>query len=204
MTRRVWRPRGVGTIYRFDLEAPIEVEKGDLVLLRLSHRELDCSITAVSDTTLDIVLPDDIGYAVDAGAELFLGAAWLLERLRSRVSAAFEVATRAPSHFNLPGALLTLGLGEIHISPVGPTPQYENERRPLNEEQERAISTAFRSPLTIVTAAAGTGKTVTLGATVEAFAADDERWCLMVVATVNLLFCYRRRCTTVHYSCATA
>jgi hypothetical protein len=59
-----------------------------------------------------------------------------------------------PSHFNLTGALLVLGLGEIDVSPVGPTPQYENARCPLNEEQERAISAAFRSLLSIVAAPA--------------------------------------------------
>jgi hypothetical protein len=156
-----------GTAYRFTLETPVDTESGTPAIVRLQLRDLEVTITRVADDAIDIVLPDDRGYAVD-GAELRLGTAWLVDKLRDRVTAAFEVAVRAPSLYNLDLALLTLGLGEIQVATLGPVPEYDNSTYPLTEEQALVIATVFRSPVTLVPAAGGTGKTVTLGALVEA------------------------------------
>jgi hypothetical protein len=159
---------GIGTTYRFALEGPLDVEPGTAVVLRTRHGELGGSIVRVSESALDVVLPDDTGYAVDAGVELWLETTCLTWRLHDRIGAALEVAERAPSLFNLPGALLALGLGDINVAPTGPAPHYENEKCPLNEEQERAVGTVLRSPLTILVAPPATGGSITLSAMVEA------------------------------------
>lgn len=102
------------------------------------------------------------------GAELLLDAPWLIERLRRRISEAFVVGLRTPDLLNLENALRVLGVGEIPITASRVAPRYDDLRCPLNEDQAQAIVAAFRSPLSVIAAPAGTGRTVTLGALVEA------------------------------------
>lgn len=159
---------GTGTHYRFPTAMSVDASDGDPVVLRVGQRELEGHLTAVDERHIDITLEDDLGPTVSSGAELLLEAPWLIERLRESVRKAFTGGLETDRIFNLAGALRTLGIGEIPVALTGLSPEYENGARPLNEEQARAISIAFRSPLSVIAAPAGTGKTLTIGALVEA------------------------------------
>lgn len=159
---------GSGSLYRFAMSGPLDASSGDPVLVRLGHREVEGVVAKCEDREVDVTLSDDVGHSVAAGGELLLEAPWMITRLRQRVSEAFEVGLGTPRLFNLKAALSTLGIGEIDVASIGLTPEYEDTRRPLNEAQARAIETAFRAPLSVIAAPAGTGKTLTLGALVEA------------------------------------
>jgi hypothetical protein len=157
-----------GSTYGFMAPTPVDASGGDPVVLIHDRREVEGIVTGVRDGECDLTLVEDIGATVPAGAELLLDAPWLLRRLRDRVRDAFEVGLMAPRLFNLRGGLLTLGIGEIGISPDGVTPSHEDSRQPLNEAQTRAVERVFRAPLSVLAAPGGTGKTVALGAVVEA------------------------------------
>ena len=159
---------GSGSVYQFGMPGPLDTSAGDPILLRIGDREVEGVVAACEDRLVQLTLLDDLGATVPPGGELLLDAPWMITRLAERVREAFEIGVETPRLFNLPNALRTLGIGEIAVGSIGPTPSYENERRPLNEAQERAVDVALRSPLTLLAAPAGTGKTLTLGALVEA------------------------------------
>lgn len=159
---------GSGSIYVFDAVEPLDASPGDPVLLRLGTREVEGVVAECRERFIKLTLDDDLGVAVPAGSELLLGAPWMLLRLRQRVRDAFEIGRGTPRLFNLANALRTLGIGEIEVRDAGPVVVYENDERPLNEAQERAVRVAFQSPVSVIAAPAGTGKTLTLGALVEA------------------------------------
>lgn len=159
---------GSGSRYRFAVSTLVDASVGAPSVLRLGHREVEGIVESYGDGVIELSLSEDVGADVAPGAELLLDAPWMIARLRQRVREAFEVGHGTPALFNLTNALRTLGIGEIEVAAVGLTPEYENRRRPLNEMQARAITVALRSPLSVIAAPAGTGKTLTLGALVEA------------------------------------
>jgi len=157
-----------GSVYQFTLATPVDASTGDPALLRIRDREYECVVSRCDGKTIELTLAEDVGALIPRGAELILGAPWLATRLRQRVREAFEVGLTTPHLFNISTALLTLGMGEITVAPIGLAPVYEDAVQPLNEAQADAIETAFSSPLSLIAAPAGTGKTLTLGALVEA------------------------------------
>ena len=162
------RVTATGAVYAFSTPRPLDANPGDPALLCHGPSELRAVITRCAPRTVELTIACDLGSPVPEGWELLLDAPWLIERLRHRVLAAFSAGVQAPAQFNLAGALRVLGIGEITVEPDGLDPQYEDLRRPLNEAQAAAVAAAFRSPLSIIAAPAGTGKTVTIGAIVEA------------------------------------
>lgn len=161
---------GTGSRYRITISGPIDASTGDPVLLQLGHREVEGVIAATGERDIEVTLSEDMGQSLPAGGELLLEAPWMVARLRQRVREAFEVGHATPRLFNLTNALRTLGIGEIPVAATAWVPEYDDEQRPLNEGQARAVSTAFRSPLSIVAAPGGTGKTHMLAALVQAAA----------------------------------
>lgn len=159
---------GSGYVYRFQTTAPSDAASGDPALLRLGGREYEAVVAAVEDRHLELTLSEDLGARLQRGAELLLEAPWLVSRLRKAVDEAFAVGLTTPHVFNLRTALLTLGVGEIEVAAAGLTPEYENEQHRLGTAQVRAVEVAFRSPLSLIAAPAGTGKTLTLAALAEA------------------------------------
>lgn len=159
---------GSGSVYRFTLSTPLDSSEGDPVLFRLGEREVDGVIATCTEREVQLTLNDDVGHTVRPGGELLLDAPWLVLRLRQRIRDAFEIGHGTPRLFNLPTALRTLGIGEIEVGATGTNPEYENERRPLNEAQSHAVEVGLRAPVSLIAAPAGTGKTLTLGALVEA------------------------------------
>lgn len=157
-----------GSVYRFAIATPLGASVGGPAFLRVRDCEHECIVSRCDGSILELTFTEDAGAVIPWGAELLLGAPWLVTRLRQRVREAFEVGLGTPHLFNLKGALLTLGTGEINVAPMGLAPEYEDTERPLNEAQVEAIETAFRSPLSLIAAPAGTGKTLTLSALVEA------------------------------------
>lgn len=157
-----------GSIYVFEAAEPVDASAGDPVLLQLGMREVEGAVVSCKDRVIELTLNDDLGAAIPPGGKLLLGAPWMLLRLRQRVRDAFEIGYGTPRLFHLANALRTLGIGEIEVRAAELVALYENETRPLNKAQERAVDVAFRSPLTVIAAPAGTGKTLTLGALVEA------------------------------------
>lgn len=185
---------GSGSQYRFDIPGPLDASSGDPVLVRVGEREIEGVIVQCEDRALIVILLDDLGAVVGPGGELLLDAPWMLTRLHQRVGEAFEIGLGTPKLFNLEGALRTLGIGEIAVGAVGRTPEYENERRPLNEAQERVIETAFRAPLSLVAAPAGTGKTLTLGALIEACYRAGLRTLVAAPSNVAVDLVFRQAC----------
>lgn len=159
---------GTGSVYRFSVSGPLDASDGDPILLRTEDREVEGVFLSCEDRFVELTLVDDLGAHVSAGGELLLDAPWMIARLRERVREAFEIGVETPRLFNLPNALRTLGIGEITVASAGLVPAYENEHRPLNEAQEQALGIALRSPLSIIASPAGTGKTLTFGALIEA------------------------------------
>ena len=159
---------GSGSVYRFGIAGPLDASDGDPILFRAGDREVEGVFLSCEDRVVQLTLDDDLGAHVPAGGELLLDAPWMVARLRERVREAFEIGVETPRLFNLPNALRTLGIGEITVASAGLTPDYEDDRRPLNEAQEQALGIALRSPLSIIASPAGTGKTLTLGALIEA------------------------------------
>lgn len=159
---------GLGSIYRFGIGDVPDASIGDPVVLRIRCLEVDGVITAVTAGSLDIRLSSDVGAHVPAGATLILEAPWLVRKLRRRIVESFELGLLTPQLFNLRNALRTLAIGTIDVGSEATPPAFENARRPLNEEQERAVSIALRSPVSVIASPGGTGKTLTLGALVEA------------------------------------
>lgn len=162
------RVAGSGSHYRFATSGPLDASSGDPVLVRLGEQEYEGVLVSHEERLVEVTLWEDVGPDVSPGGELLLDAPWLMTRLRDRVRDAFAVGVSTPRLFNLTNALRTLGIGEIPVASLGLSPTYEDDRRPLNEAQQRVIATAFRSPLSVVASPAGTGKTTTLGALVEA------------------------------------
>lgn len=156
-----------GSRYTFSTAVPIDAADGDHVSLRVGHREVGGTLSECRAHSFDVTLQEDIGSPVTPGAALALQPPWLIERVRSRVHDAIWIAQCTPGMFNLTNAMRVMRHGKIVVEEVGPTPTYENVRRPLNEEQERAVERAFRAPISIIVAPPGTGKTLTLGALVE-------------------------------------
>lgn len=159
---------GSGSVYRFNVSGPLDASDGDPILFRTEDREVEGAFLSCEDRVVQLTLVDDLGAYVPAGGELLLDAPWMIARLRERVREAFEIGVETPRLFNLPNALRTLGIGEITVASAGLTPDFENDRRPLNEAQEHALGIALRSPLSIIASPAGTGKTLTFGALIEA------------------------------------
>lgn len=157
-----------GSKYAFSTGATVDASDGDVVCLRAGHREVGGTVTACRAHCIELILHDDIGSPLSFGSQLALEPSWQYERLRSRVHDAIWVAQCTPKMFNLTNAMRIMKHGEIVVADAGPTPVYENVRRPLNEEQERAVELAFRAPISIIVAPPGTGKTQTLGALVDA------------------------------------
>lgn len=157
-----------GVVYAFSTPRPIDTEPGDPALLHDGQYDHRAIITRGETRAVELTLAADFGPTIPEGWELVLDPPWLLERLRQRVFQAFREGVRSTAQFNLPIALRVLGIGQIAPNLRGIDPQYEDVRRPLNEEQAAAVQIAFRSPLSVIAAPAGTGKTVTLGAIVEA------------------------------------
>lgn len=174
---------GLGSIYRFGMGDVPDASIGDPVVLRIRQQEVDGIITAVTAGSLDIRLSSDVGAHVPAGATLILDAPWLVRKLRRRIVESFELGLLTPRLFNLRNALRTLAIGTIMVEADGTPPEHENVRRPLNEEQERAVSIAFRSPVSVIASPGGTGKTLTLGALVEACYRSNLR--VLVTAPSN-------------------
>lgn len=162
------RVTATGVAYAFSTPRPLDANPGDPALLCCGPSKFRAVITRCAPRAVALTIACDLGSSVPEGWELLLDAPWLIDRLRLRVLAAFSEGVQTPTRFNLTGALRVLGIGEITVAPDGLDPQYENTRRPLNEAQATAVATAFRSPLSIIAAPAGTGKTVTIGAIVEA------------------------------------
>jgi hypothetical protein len=156
-----------GSRYSFSTAVPVDAADGDHVVLHVGQREVDGTVSECRARSFEVTLQEDVGSPVAAGAALALEPPWLIDCLRSRVHDAIWIAQGTPEMFNLPNAMRVMGHGKIVVEEAGPTPTYENARRPLNEEQERAVERAFRSPISIIVAAPGTGKTLTLGALVE-------------------------------------
>lgn len=159
---------GTGSRYRITISGPIDASTGDPVLLHLGHREVEGVIAATGERDIEVTLSEDMGQSLSPGGELLLEAPWMVARLRQRVREAFEVGHATPRLFNLQNALRTLGIGEIPVAATALVPEYDDDQLPLNEGQARAVSTAFRSPLSIVAAPGGTGKTHMLAALVQA------------------------------------
>jgi len=157
-----------GVVYAFSTPRPIDAEPGDPALLYDGQYDYRAVITRCESRAVELTLARDFGPTIPEGWELVLDPPWLLERLQQRIFEAFREGVRSAAHFNLGGALRVLGIGQIKTTLPGLDPQYEDVRRPLNEQQAAAVVTAFRTPLSVIAAPAGTGKTVTLGAIVEA------------------------------------
>lgn len=157
-----------GVEYGFSAPRAFDASPGDPALLCRGEEEYRVVITRCGHGAVELSISHDIGPAVPEGWELTLDVPWLIERLRARVLDSFTEGLETPALFNLRGALRVLGIGEIAVAADGTTPVYEDTRRPLNEEQSRAVSTAFRSPVIVIASPAGTGKTLTIGAIVEA------------------------------------
>lgn len=157
-----------GSVYAFALTAPTDADEGDPVMVRVGVREVDGTVVSCDEDAIRLTLSEDLGPAISAGTELLLDGPGMALRLRQRVREAFEIGRGTPRLFNLDNALRTLGIGEIEVQSVPHQPVYENASLPLNEAQARAVDVAFRSPISVIAAAAGTGKTLTLGALVEA------------------------------------
>jgi len=156
-----------GVVYAFSTPRPIDAEPGDPALLYDGQYDYRATITQGESRAIELTLARDFGPTIPEGWELVLDPPWLLERLRQRVFEAFREGVQSAAQFNLPNALRVLGIGHIAANLPGIPPQYEDVRRPLNEEQAAAVETAFRGPLSVIAAPAGTGKTVTLGAIAE-------------------------------------
>lgn len=173
-----------GTRYAFRASAPIDASDGDVILLRVGRREVEGTVSATNGCEVELTLADDLGAVVAAGATLQLEPPWMLQRQRERLVAAFEVGHHTPHLFNLPNAARTMGLGEIDVSPDGPVPVFDEGACPLNDDQRRAVTVALRAPLSVIVAPAGTGKTRTLGALVEA--CDHLGYRVLVTAPSNI------------------
>lgn len=157
-----------GTVYVFETQPPIDVSVGEPVVVRVGSREVPAVLTSWAEHTVELTLTADVGPTVSGGAELLVGAPWIMQRLKERVREVFEASRRTPRLFHLANALRTLGIGTINVQAADSSPVYENEKRPLNEAQVQAVDIAFRAPLSVIAAPAGTGKTLTIGAIVEA------------------------------------
>ena len=157
-----------GTVYLFATQTPIDISVGEPVVVRVGSRDVPAVVTSWAEQTIELTLTADVGPTVSGGAELLVGAPWIMQRLKERVFEAFQATRRTPRLFHLANALRTLGIGTIDVQAAAFSPVYENETRPLAEAQAQAVEIAFRAPLSVIAAPAGTGKTLTIGAIVEA------------------------------------
>ena len=177
------RIAATGSVYCFATYAPVDASSGDQVIVEIEGRDVEGVITQAGAHHVEIALDEDAGAGIPGGATLRLDTPWLLERLRQRVREVFDAGVNLPTLSNLELGLLSLGVGEIVVDEKAPEPQYENARRPLNEAQTRGVEVAFRAPLSVVAAPAGTGKTVLLGAVVEA--CHRLGWRVLIAAQSN-------------------
>lgn len=159
---------GNGVRYTFSTALQIDASVGDQIVVRVDGHQAGGVLDACDAHSITVTLMADMGSSVEPGAELLLDSPWLIERLLQRLEQVFSVADRTEGIFNLTNAFRVLGLGAIPVWKNGPTPSYEDALHPLNEEQASAVRLALRSPISVIVAPAGTGKTRTLGALVEA------------------------------------
>ena len=171
-----------GYVYRFSHGGSCHGGTDHTGTIQIDGATRQARVLRCDEHAVTLLLHVDIGSQVRTGATLALHPTFLHMRLRERLDVVFRDAADGGGAFNLPLALEAMGIGCIRVAPVGPPPAYTDDP-PLSEEQTGAISLAFRSSVSVIAAPAGTGKTVTLGALIEAYYRAGKR--VLIVAPSN-------------------